>query len=69
VDNRPLAAFNRAMVRVDRCLGLENPERHGRDGEEVDGDEISQMIIEEYSPTRTRWLRVAGHVLGDRRLG
>ncbi len=47
----------------------QDAECNGGHGEEVDGDEIFQMIIEERPPTRARWFRVANHVLGDRRLG
>ena len=47
----------------------QNTECDGGHGEEVDGDEIFQMIIEECPPTRTGWFPVAGHVLGNRRLG
>ena len=47
----------------------QNAESNGGHGEEVDGDEVFQMIIEEHSPTRARWFRVADHVLGDGCLG
>ena len=47
----------------------ENVEGNGGHGEEIDGNQIPEMIVEERSPGRARWLRVADHVLGDRRLG
>ncbi len=39
------------------------------DGEEIDGHELFDMIVEEGPPSLGRWLLVPNHVLGDRGLG
>jgi hypothetical protein len=46
----------------------ENPEVDGRHGEEVDGNEVFDVVVQEGSPGWTRWLSVPLHVLGDGRL-
>ncbi len=47
----------------------QNAECNRSHGEEVDGDQVFEVIIEECSPSCARWFRVAGHVLRDRGLG
>src|SRR5215471_18722080 len=37
------------------------------DGEEVDGRELRNVIIEERAPRLRRWFRTSNHVFGDRR--
>ena len=47
----------------------EDTERRRRNGEEVYGDDVGQVIIQERSPSLRRWISMPNHVLGDGRFG
>ncbi len=47
----------------------QNAKRCGWHGEEVDGDQVAQVVVEKAPPGLGRWFSMAHHVLGDRGLG
>ena len=43
----------------------QHPERHRGHGEEVNGNEAPNVVVEKRPPALRRWLSVTDHVLGD----
>src|SRR5215510_9056971 len=73
------APFSRGMsrdVEVDNASSImrendkheKNFEPYSMDGEEVDRSQLRYVIVKERSPRLRRWLRMAGHVFGNRSL-
>ncbi len=78
-DELPSCPFRAGMLRhikvEDSPSIMRQHQKHEEDaesdcghGEEVDGDEVLDVIVEECPPRQARWLAGADHVLADRGL-
>jgi hypothetical protein len=67
--SRDVEVDNAPSIMCENDKHEQNFKPHCMDGEEVDGNQLRYVIVEERSPRLRWWLRTADHVFGDRSLG
>ena len=66
---RDIEMYDTAPIVTKDDDDKQDPERGGRQREEVDGHQVLDVIVEKASPGLRRWFSMPDHVLGHGRLG